>query len=108
MRSATSRTLRGEMGKFLSFATACMAIFYLYFFLEVWLLKLLVGANSPSLCPTIFSVTYTGMNLLPLCTPKVSPTKSGEMVERLDHVFMAIFSPASLALLTFFCKWWAM
>src|SRR5690606_16760472 len=30
-----------------------------------------VGANSPSLWPTMFSVTYTGTNLLPLCTAKV-------------------------------------
>src|SRR5262249_20201310 len=33
-----------------------------------------VGANSPSLCPTMFSVTYTGMNLRPLCTAIVWPT----------------------------------
>src|SRR5206468_4518 len=39
-----------------------------------------VGENSPSLCPTMFSVTYTGMNLLPLWTAKVWPTKSGSTV----------------------------
>src|SRR5258708_5890798 len=29
-------------------------------------LKVRVGENSPSLCPTMFSVIYTGMNFLPL------------------------------------------
>ena len=33
-----------------------------------------VGANSPKRCPTMFSVTYTGMNLFPLCTAIVCPT----------------------------------
>ena len=32
----------------------------------VWPLKVRVGANSPSLWPTMFSVTYTGMNFFPL------------------------------------------
>src|SRR5436309_7498216 len=45
-----------------------------------------VAANSPSLCPTMFSVMYTGMNLFPLCTARVWPTKSGVMVERRDQV----------------------
>ena len=34
----------------------------------------------------MFSVMYTGMNLLPLCTASVCPTKSGVMVLRRDHV----------------------
>ena len=42
-----------------------------------WLWKVLVGANSPSLCPTISSLTKTGMNFFPLWTAKVSPMKSG-------------------------------
>ena len=33
-----------------------------------WPLNVRVGENSPSLCPTMFSVMYTGMNFLPLCT----------------------------------------
>src|SRR3954470_12712170 len=33
-----------------------------------WPLKVRVSANSPSLWPTIWSVTYTGMCCLPLCT----------------------------------------
>ena len=36
-----------------------------------------VGENSPSLWPTMFSVTYTGMNFLPLWTASVCPTNSG-------------------------------
>src|SRR5438445_7163391 len=31
-----------------------------------WPWKVRVGENSPSLCPTISSVTFTGMNFLPL------------------------------------------
>jgi len=30
----------------------------------------------------MFSVTNTGINFFPLCTARVCPTKSGEMVER--------------------------
>src|SRR5689334_22167741 len=33
------------------------------------------------------------MNLFPLCTAMVWPTKSGEMVEARDHVLMTRFSP---------------
>src|ERR1700687_922588 len=53
--------------------------------LTEWPLKVRVGANSPSLCPTICSVTYTGMNFFPLCTAMVWPTISGMMVDRRDH-----------------------
>ena len=42
-----------------------------------WPLKCRVGENSPSLWPTMFSVTYTGMNFFPLCTASVCPTISG-------------------------------
>src|SRR5438046_1990624 len=45
-----------------------------------------VSANSPSLCPTMFSVTYTGACCLALCTAMVSPTKSGTVVEPGDQV----------------------
>src|SRR5262249_52997067 len=40
----------------------------------------------------MFSVTYTGMNFLPLCTASVCPTISGMTVERRDHVLMTFFS----------------
>src|SRR6185503_15876747 len=51
-----------------------------------------VGANSPSLCPTMFSVTYTGTNLFPLCTAKVWPTNSGRMVLARLQVLTTRFS----------------
>src|SRR5579863_9478163 len=57
-----------------------------------WPLKLRVKLNSPSLCPTMFSVTYTGMNFLPLCTAIVWPTISGTTVERRDQVRNTFFS----------------
>src|ERR1700686_764850 len=64
----------------------------LAFLSPVWPWKVRVGANSPSLWPTMFSVTNTGMNLRPLCTAKVWPTRSGMMVERRDHVFTTFFA----------------
>src|SRR4051794_12591927 len=51
-------------------------------------LKIRVGANSPSLCPTMSSVTYSFMNCRPLWTRKVWPTNSGTMVQSRDHVFI--------------------
>ena len=39
----------------------------------------------------MFSVTYTGMNFLPLCTASVWPTNSGGIVERRDHVLSTFF-----------------
>ena len=53
-----------------------------------WRVKL----NSPSLWPTRFSVMYTGINFLPLCTAMVCPTISGMIVERRDHVRSTFFS----------------
>ena len=49
---------------------------------ETVVMKDRVAANSPSLWPTMFSVTYTGMNFFPLCTAIVRPTISGSTVER--------------------------
>src|ERR1700678_640080 len=57
-----------------------------------WPLKLRVKLNSPSLCPTMFSVRFTGINFLPLCTAMVWPTISGTMVERRDQVRRTFFS----------------
>src|SRR5439155_21067451 len=64
-----------------------------------------VGANSPSLCPTMFSVTYTGMNFLPLCTASVCPTISGTTVDRRDQVLMIFFSAARFITSTFSRRW---
>ena len=57
-----------------------------------WPLNWRVKLNSPSLWPTMFSVTYTGINFLPLCTAMVWPTISGMMVERRDQVRSTFFS----------------
>src|SRR5258708_7378410 len=64
-----------------------------------------VGANSPSLCPTIYSVIYTGINLFPLCTANVCPTKSGVTVERRLQVLITdfLFLPSFIAN-TFFSR----
>ena len=43
----------------------------------------------------MFSVTYTGMNFLPLCTAIVCPTNSGRIVERRDQVRTTFFSLAA-------------
>src|SRR6187431_87812 len=40
----------------------------------------------------MFSVTYTGMNLFPLCTANVCPTNSGRIVLARDQVFTTFFS----------------
>ena len=40
----------------------------------------------------MFSVTYTGMNLFPLCTANVWPTNSGNTVLARDHVLITRFS----------------
>src|SRR2546422_1473095 len=55
----------------------------------------------------MFSVTYTGMCCLPLCTAIVSPTKSGTMVERLDQVLIGRLSFEPRAASTFFIRWWS-
>src|SRR5579859_2405690 len=64
-----------------------------------------VGENSPSLCPIICSVTYTGMNFLPLCTAMVCPIISGTIVERRDQVFTTFFSLRVFRPSTFSRRW---
>src|SRR6478609_2449783 len=51
------------------------------------------------------SVTSTGICFWPLCTPKVSPTNCGRIVERRDHVLITAFEPAPRALSAFFSKY---
>src|SRR5689334_6457630 len=70
-----------------------------------WPLNERVGENSPSLCPIICSVTYTGMNFLPLCTAMVWPIISGTIVERRDQVFTTFFSLRVFSPSTFSRKW---
>ncbi len=52
-----------------------------------------MGANSPSLWPTIESETNTGTCLRPSCTAIVWPIMSGMMVDRRDQVRMTVFLP---------------
>jgi hypothetical protein len=87
-----------------SLATALTFIAYYYLLacsvilaLVVWPLYVLVGANSPNLCPTIFSVMKMGTCFLPLCTAMVCPIIWGKMVEARDHVFITVFSPELLS-----------
>ena len=61
-----------------------------------------VGENSPNLCPTMFSETYTGTNVLPLCTANVNPTISGLIMDDLDHVLIGRLSLVITACFTFF------
>src|SRR6266704_169638 len=70
-----------------------------------WPLKERVGANSPSLCPIICSVTYTGINFFPLCTAIVCPIISGTIVERRDHVLITFFSLRVFSPSTFTRRW---
>src|SRR2546422_7527515 len=70
-----------------------------------WPLNERVGANSPSLCPIICSVTYTGMNFFPLCTAMVCPIMSGTIVERRDHVLITFFSLRVFSPSTLMRRW---
>src|SRR6478609_1873558 len=74
----------------------------------MWPLKVRVGANSPSLCPTIDSVTNTGTCLRPSCTAIVCPSMSGMIVERRDQVLMTDLEPLSFAASTFLSRWSSM
>src|SRR5438876_6987545 len=53
----------------------------------------------------MFSVTNTALKILPLCTLKVMPTKSGVIIERRDQVLIGVLDLVSLALTIFSCKW---
>src|SRR5271166_5893056 len=66
-----------------------------------WALKVRVGANSPSLCPTMFSEIRIGTCRRPLCTASVSPTISGITMERRDQVLIGRRSFFELATCTF-------
>src|SRR4030042_2066250 len=70
-----------------------------------WPWKVRVGENSPNLCPTISSVTKTGINFFPLWTANVNPTISGIVVDRLDQVLITFPSFVLRASSTFFIKW---
>ena len=78
--------------------------FFAAFLSAGWPLKVRVSANSPSLWPTIWSVTYTGTCCLPLCTAIVRPMNSGRIVERRDQVLIGFLSLVAAAFSTFACR----
>src|SRR5919206_1774797 len=61
--------------------------------LPAWPRKVRVGANSPSLWPTIDSEMKTGTCLRPSWTAIVWPTISGKIVEARDQVLIICLSP---------------
>src|SRR6266403_1357930 len=67
-------------------------------------LNVRVGANSPSLWPTMFSDTNTGTCRRPLCTAMVKPTISGMTMERRDQVLIGRRSFFWLAVCTFLAR----
>src|SRR5512137_2239145 len=98
--STNNRVFWGDRRTMDNFALASMSnsfddyfFFSLLFRSAAWPWKVRVGANSPSLCPTMFSETKIGMNFFPLCTASDRPTNSGEMVERRDQVLMIFLEP---------------
>src|SRR3989344_7949306 len=88
-----------------AFSAAWTAISCSLAILPPCLWNLRVSANSPSLWPTIFSVTNTDTCCLPLCTKKVNPTNSGGMLQARDQVL--IWAPL-FAFSTFFNTRWSM
>jgi len=65
--------------------------------LEEWPLNVRVGANSPSLCPTMFSVMNSGTWRLPSCTAMVKPSMSGMIVDARDQVRITTLAVLRLA-----------
>src|SRR4029078_12844131 len=49
----------------------------------------------------MFSVTKTELNVFPLCTKNVWPTKSGVTIERRDHVLIGFLTPDAFILSIF-------
>src|SRR5882672_7812149 len=49
----------------------------------------------------MFSVTNTELNVFPLCTRNVWPTKSGVTIERRDQVLIGFFAPEAFILSIF-------
>src|SRR5262249_1821037 len=70
----------------------------------LWPLNRRVGANSPSLWPTMSSVTYSFMNCRPLWTRKFTPTNSGTMVQSRDQVLIGSRLPVRWPRSTFCIK----
>src|SRR3954451_2791647 len=114
IRFSTRRAFCGETRMYMAFAVNSMTSSFSYFagfavvsaaaFTECPL-NCRVKLNSPNLWPTMFSVTYTGMNFFPLCTATVWPTISGTIVERRDQVRITFFSFRVFMPSTFVMRW---
>src|SRR5205823_9513312 len=70
-------------------------------FPPAWPRKWRVGANSPSLWPTMFSLMKTGTCFRPSWTATVWPTISGKMVESRAQVRTTFLSRPALSLAIF-------
>lgn len=70
-------------------------------------LKTRVGENSPNRWPTMFSVIYTEINFLPLCTSNVCPIISGSTIDLRDHVFTDFFNFVWFIFTTLSYRWWS-
>src|ERR1700685_4700996 len=103
--STTRRHFCGEMRAYRNIALVCMRYSAAATFLSPeCALNVRVGANSPSLCPTMFSDTSTGTCKRPLCTAMVSPTISGMTTERRDQVLIVLRSFFACATCTFLAR----
>src|SRR5580692_2376642 len=103
--STTKRHFWGEMRAYRNTALVCMPYSAADTFLSPeCALNVRVGANSPSLWPTIFSDTSTGTCSRPLCTAMVKPTISGMTMDRRDQVLMGRRSFFWLAVCTFLAR----
>src|SRR5271156_6354815 len=103
--STTKRHFCGEMRAYLKTALVCMSYSAADTFLSPeCALNVRVGANSPSLWPTMSSETRTGTCKRPLCTAIVNPTISGMTMERRDQVLIGRRSFFWLAVCTFLAR----
>src|ERR1700719_4443670 len=104
--STTRRHFCGEMRAYRKTALVCMPCYSAAdtFLSPECALNVRVGANSPSLWPTMFSDTNTGTCNRPLCTAIVKPTMSGMTMERRDQVLIGRRSFFWLAVCPFLAR----
>src|SRR5918996_4822685 len=95
MRPTPRRIFRGDVRTYLDVARVSIYLGPVFRSSLECVRNVRVGANSPSLCPTIDSETNTGTCLRPSWTAIVWPIMSGTIVERRDQVFTTFFSPRS-------------
>src|SRR5918995_130483 len=93
MRSTVRRILRGDVRTYLTVAFASIYRRPVLRSSLECVRKVRVGANSPSLCPTIWSEMNTGTCLRPSWTAIVCPIISGNTVDDRDQVRIICFDP---------------